>query len=223
MSERGSKQRAFASLLGAAAQLRRSAAFKLMILLFVMLLSQATANPSHGELFQSDQSECGIVAEHYHQGDPDQEREIWLRFTESSEQPTLLTTYMRNAEVIFSQNCSMIALNDNLGSNVSEVRLFRRATGLTYKVLSVDVAAQAWEALARMRNRGKPLRLGHDYVNAIGWSADSSALLLRLWGHTDLQNHVDDWYCVYDVGSGHISTDLLLMNSHSIVIEGKWY
>lgn len=193
-----------------------------MIILFVLMLSAGGAAQPHGKLIQSDASECGIIADHFF-ADSDSQREIWLRLLDSSEKPSLLAKYGRNAEVVFSQDCSMIALNDNLGSNISEVRLFRRSGGLTYKSVPDDIAAKAWNAIARIYNSGKPLRLRHDYINAIGWSSDSRAVLLRVWGHTDLENHVDEWYCVYEVSTGRISSDLSVMNRNAVMIKGKSY
>src|SRR5262249_58260682 len=79
------------------------------------------AEDAKKELFQSDEStSCNLVADHYHVGDDmNNFREIWLRSSASPEAPVLLTKYERNAEAIFSPDCTMIALNDDMGSNVS--------------------------------------------------------------------------------------------------------
>ena len=188
----------------------------------LLLLSSAALDAQpHQQAFRSDEaSECGVVADHYFLGQ-DAQREIWLKSTKESGHPALLTRYVRNATVVFSPDCNLVALNDHLGSNESLVRLFQKKAGLVYTPLPADIAGKAWRTLARMFNGGHAIRLWHEYVNALAWSADSQAILLHVWGHTDVRNRVDDWFCVYDLGSGSISTDLSLMNRRSVFIEGQ--
>lgn len=166
-------------------------------------------------------SDCAITAEHHLPG-VDLPRQVWLR-SNAAGQPTLLTTYERDASLVFSPDCGMIALNDNLGSDTSEVRLFRRVDKLEYSpVPFADVTGKAWAALRRALGAEQPLeQLAHMYVNAIVWSSDSRALLLHAWGHTDVDNRVDDWFCVYDLKSGQISLDLETMNRNSVILKGR--
>lgn len=184
-------------------------------------LSLLVAEEDKKELFQSDESSiCNLVADHYHVGsDGHNLREIWLRSTASTEVPVLLTKYERNAEVMFSPDCTMIALNDDLGSNLSEVQLFRKTKGLVFKPLSVNVNELTWTDLERRYNSGHPLDLFHMYVNVVAW-LDPQHILLRLWGHTDAQNHVNDWYCILDIKNERILTDLSHLNHHSVTLHG---
>ena len=167
-----------------------------------------------------DAPECGLTAEHYFLG-PDQARQIWLRAKTDREHPVLLTRYDRDADLVFSPDCGMIAMNDNLGSDVSEVRLFTKVEGVVYKADTANVTSLAWAALERVSGLTHPLRLGHTYVNAITWSDSSKAVLLRVWGHTDERNQVSAWYCVYDRSTGRVSTNLSLMNRGAVIVNGR--
>jgi hypothetical protein len=167
---------------------------------------------------------CSLVAEHFSsRAHPEAKREVWLRATAGAPRRVLLTTYERNAETLFSPDCSTVALNDNLGSDVAEVRLFRLVGKLRYQPMRrADPTAKAWQLFRRIYAVGDSRSyLMHAYVNALAWSSDSQALLLRVWGHTDEANNVGAWFCVYDVAKNDASVDLQLMNRNSVVVRGK--
>src|SRR5512147_893044 len=96
------------------------------VILWVLLLAAAPgtadsppkgAQPFRTETFPG----CGMSADHYLL-DVDEPRQVWLRPDDPSQPAALLTTYERNGNLVPSDDCTMIALNDDLGSNVSEVR-----------------------------------------------------------------------------------------------------
>lgn len=166
---------------------------------------------------------CSLIAEHYWSpSHPDVSRQIWLRPGPSSTRRILLTTYQRDADSVFSPDCTMIAVNDNLGSNIAEVRLFRRVSGVSYQpVPHANPTGEAWSSFTRTYRIGDLNGfLAHTYVNAVAWSSDSQALLLRAWGQTDPLNCVDAWYCVYDLRTNQVSTDLTIMNRNAVFVDG---
>lgn len=194
--------------------------------LFFMLTVFHQAGPS-GDLAvlkSQDVTGCSLIAEYYwSRSAPDRSREIWLRSTGSPARHIRLTTYERDADVVFSPDCEMIALNDNVGSNIGEVRLFRRISrAIDYEpVPTADPTRKAWESFATTYHIPRLNEfLLHTYVNAVAWSSDSRALLLRVWGQSGSLNRVDDWYCVFDLRANNVSTDLAAMNRGSVVVNG---
>jgi hypothetical protein len=199
--------------------------FTTLALVGSILLPQAAPSASLA-LFRSESiPNCSLVAEHYWPppADRDKPRELWLRATNAPERRTLLATYVRDADVVFSPDCSAVALNDYVGSNIAEVRLFRRVGNGAYEPLPVkDPTGTVWRAIMQRYRIGDLAKwLNHTYVGAVAWSADSQALLLRLRGHTDLRDRLDDWYCVYDVATNRVSLDLSVMNGSSVYLGGR--
>lgn len=188
----------------------------------LLALMQARARPDLQLMKTEVVDDCRLVAEHYWSPSrPDGKRELWLRATDSRGR-VLLTTYDRNADTLFSPDCSVVALNDHLGSDVSEVRLFARAGVFVYRPLSnSDLSRRVWERLLKTYGIDRtPRFLMHHYVEVLAWSSDSTALLLRAWGHTDSDNHVGAWFCVYDLRREDLSTDLGAMNRGTVVVDG---
>jgi hypothetical protein len=193
-----------------------------LIIFYSFTISNSFAQdpPKNVKPFKSEEIwGCEMTAEYYFFA-PDESRQIWLHFKKDSKHKVLLTTYERDAELVYSNDCNLIALNDDLGSNVSEIHVFQKVKGLQYKKIKHDVASKAWNTISKISDK-KEISLCHTYVNAIAWSSDGQALLIKAWGHTDKSNHVDNWFGAYDLKTGNISTDLSIMNRRSICIDGK--
>ena len=192
----------------------------LLLVALLALVSQPLTG--QGEKIQTDTSSSGqLLAEHFFFG-ADAPRRIYVRATAGKGQLVLLTEYPRNGTVLFSPDDKWIALNDNLGSDMAEVRLFKRDRGLRFReVLNADISGKAWAFLARTYRRHQPVHLDHMYVNVVHWADDSRALLLLLWGHTDSDNYVEPWYCVYHIPGKRVGISLAPLNRGAVKLSGR--
>jgi hypothetical protein len=195
-------------------------------LTFLVSLSVGQGQPSPGLTLERSVSilACSVVVEYWPPRDKIEDpREVWLRSTTELRRRVLLTTFGRDADVLFSPDCRAVALNDYAGSDTAFVRLFRRNAKGGYEPLpNADATAAGWALFSRtygIRKVGK--WIDHVYGKAIAWSQDSGALLIWLQGHTDIRNRVDDWYCVYDLAADRASFDLRTLNRASVHVGGK--
>jgi hypothetical protein len=153
-----------------------------------------------------------IVVEHRFR-DPDSPRQIWLRDAGSALEPAFLYEYPRTADVLFSPDERWVVVNDFAGSNVADVRIFQRSSGLNFREeKGADPSRSCWASMSRTFAPG----LVSSYAEAIRWASDSRALLVVLWGHADGESFVDDWLCVYDLRARRASQDLRLMNRGAV-------
>jgi hypothetical protein len=144
-------------------------------------------------------------------------RHLWLHDAGGVLEPVLLAEYPRSAVVVFSPDEQWIALNDYAGSNVAYVRLFKRFSGLRFQEQeSADVNGACWGLLHRLHRTPSAWDLAHVYTEALRWAPDSAAVLLVVWGHTDTDNFVDRWLCVYDLQTRQASQDLRIMNRRAV-------
>src|SRR5262249_29614692 len=139
------------------------------------------AHPASPEITASPSGR--ILVEHL-VTDYEKPRQIRLRDAAGGVEPALLYEYQRSAEAVFSPDERWIAVNDYAGSNVAEVRLFRRISGLKFREEpGADATGACWRLLHRANRIPAAWSLGHMYAEAVMWAAGSQALLLRLWGH----------------------------------------
>jgi hypothetical protein len=168
---------------------------------------------------------CSLVVEYYWPPKDriDDPREVWLRSTAEPQRRVLLTTFGRDADVLFSPDCQAIALNDYAGSNVAFVRLFRRNANGGYDALpTADPTGAAWELFGRtygIKDVGK--WIGHMYCVAVAWTPGSGVLRIRLWGQDGPRNSVTDWYSVYDLATHQASLDLRRLNRAKVYVDGQ--
>jgi hypothetical protein len=165
--------------------------------------------------------ESNIVADFYFQG-ADAKRQIWLKSSASATDSEILYEYERDADVLFAPDERWIAINDHLSSDVSEIRLFKRVTRLKYSQLAdADVTGKAWRFLAQQHGLPAVPHLDHTYSEVVRWAPNSRALMLVVFGHTDINQHIEPWTCIFELTSLQPSLDLSLMNRDAVHIEGK--
>jgi len=179
--------------------------------------------PASGfEKLKSIDSPEGHVTADFYFRDADTKRQIWLRYSTSDNEPELLYEYERDADLLFSPDERWIVVNDRLGSNVSEVRLFKQIRGLKYaEEEQAHVTEKAWRFLATHYGLPKVPEMFHRYSQVIRWAPDSRAFMVVLCGHEDIDQRVDPWTCVFDLRSFEPSLDLSLMNRDAVRIGGK--
>ena len=181
-----------------------------------------SSSPPAGSAVHTDQSPSGaILADHFWLENGPQRligrRQIWLRYANGRGQPRLLFEHERIAEVLFSPDERWIAINDAPLSDLADVRLFRRVGDLKYQEIEKSQpGGKCWALLDRASRPAISGKLDHRYVNAIRWSPDSRALLLKVQGHGSGDISVRDWLCVFDVDREQASTELRLMNRGAV-------
>ncbi len=132
-----------------------------------------------------------ILVEHYEsqRNDGDYERQIWLADKKNPKNRFLLFEHGRSAEVLFSPNQSWLIINNFYVSNLSDVLLYRKIDGLKYsEVKDADIFNKV-EAICMKENKIKPsFAVGHLYAQALRWSADSNAIIVKMWGDGEDNN-----------------------------------
>ncbi|MEO5359711.1 MAG: hypothetical protein H7843_04610 [Nitrospirota bacterium] len=126
---------------------------------------------------------------------------------------SLLYSYERAADVIFSPDEKWLVINDAYGSNGADAILFKKVKSLKYKAITT-LSDLAWDLLRKTNKRHKiPSYFGHNYTFAVFWSADSKAILLETFGHDDdTPKALAPWYCIYDLKTKKMSLDLNTFN-----------
>lgn len=149
--------------------------------------------------------------------DADSNRKIYLLDPKKPKERHPLCEFERDAEVVFSPDASWIAVNDLAGSSESYIRVFKRADRMVYTEVREDIGNSAWKLLATEHKIPYPVELIHAYAKAVQWSSNSKALLVSLSGHNDINQHVDNWLCVYDLRTHVSSLDLRNFNRKAVV------
>ena len=205
----------------------RSATMKAIVSCLWLLLAIPALADGPGVGFQITKSiqspEHHTVADFYFK-DGDTKRQIWLRPATSQTAVDLLCEYERDADLSFSPDEGWIGVNDSLGSDVSEVRLFRRVAGTKYdEDKRAAVTEKTWRFLAKHYGLTRVPELDHMYSELVRWAANSKAFMVALDGHTDLAQHIDSWVCIYDLTTFQPSLDLSLMNRATVHLRGKTF
>ena len=134
--------------------------------------------------------------------DSEAPREIWLYpLKASARKPILLCGFVRDADVLFSPDENWIAVNDWIGSNVSEIILFKKVTDFRYvRMKDIDPGTTAWILLEKEASiKGTPSSLTHAYSEVKKWAGSSTSFILALNGRTDENYEITDWFCTFDL------------------------
>jgi len=199
---------------------------KVMIFSLVLLSAiQVFASDSGPNLkpWKTNESPSKKIVVNYYRSVKQEGNQIWLSTGENKQKKQiLLYEFNRDAEVIFSPDEEWLIINDHTGSNIFEVLLFKKHKGIHYReVKEAVVTGKAWTLFATSNALPKKINLFHSYIEGVRWSADSKAFLLVLWGHTDENHYLDDWFCVYDLNKFQPSMNLELMNRNTVHIKNE--
>ncbi len=182
-------------------------AFLLLLLSISMLLGADTKTaPINVEITMGARSPLGSFRTEFHVIPPNEVKQVWLVSLKNPKKRQLLYTYDRSVEVIFSDDEKWLAVNDYAGSDLAEVLIFQQQKDMEYKQRE-NITDRAWQFVALKMGRKKRPALDHNYVQMLRWT-DDHTILLCLHGHTDRQNFVEDWLCLYDLTAKTFSTDL---------------
>lgn len=145
----------------------------------------------------------------------DRSPEIWLRSKENPSEEELLYASERDARALVSPDERWIIVNNYYGSDVSEVLLFKRQHGLKYaEEKSARITEKAWGLLGKELGFSDK-ELDHVYIEGILWSDNSSAVLLKLWGH-GAHSYLEPSTCVYSLRTGSPTLSLEAMNDGAL-------
>ncbi|MCX6984535.1 MAG: hypothetical protein NT118_07275, partial [Lentisphaerae bacterium] len=101
--------------------------------------------------------------------------------------------------------------------------LFKKHGDIDYReIKEADVNGKAWAFFTRKNKLPKNIGLFHSYIECVRWSADSKALLLVMWGHTDGDGYLDNWYCVYDLERSQPTLNFELMNRNTVHFKAHY-
>ncbi len=190
---------------------------KYVIACTILLFSFGTLNAQTRTKIQADYSPSGnLIAEHYFTSS-DEPRQIFLMETTGHSKPIFLVSYRRNAKVLFSPNERWLVLNDNLGSNISQVRLFKRDQGLHYQeVADAPLHAVVWTLFERRVPAGR-VDYVHTYTDVICWGPASDSLLIEIRADgillkDKLFEQFGPWRCVYYIDRSEADDDPLTLS-----------
>jgi hypothetical protein len=171
-------------------------------------------SPSVMELDHTQTSPGGdIVIEHHVDHSQESAREIWLVAKHRPTDRFLLYRHRRYAEVLFAPNEQWLIINDYMGADVAEPLLFQRGEGVRYtEVKQARISEKVWRFFAKEHRLAKPPEYHHSYAVADRWASDSKAVQVSIWGHSDSDNNLAAWLCVFAIDTLRPSLNLGLMN-----------
>ncbi|HVP06202.1 MAG TPA: hypothetical protein VMS71_00060 [Candidatus Acidoferrum sp.] len=199
----------------------RSIPLMCVILLSVTGCYSQSGPKSDFKLEKTDKSPQGDITINYYRSSKGQLQQVWLSAKDSSSiEPKLLYQHERYVEIKFSPDENWIAVNDYLGSSMSEVFLFTRRNFLDYREeRSIDINGGTWKFFSKCNPQAEGSAMDHIYVRVECWAANSNAMLLALSGHNSPGDQLDDWFCVYDLETLSPSLNLELMNRDALEMK----
>jgi hypothetical protein len=155
-------------------------------------------------------------------GDTNAGKEIWIWERGKKENATKLcdTQGWCCLKMHLSPDDSLLIVEDGGASLGVSLRLFRQTSGRHYHEIQERDINQAAERAA-LKGGGLPSQEGldHRYVECLGWSSDSKAILIRLTGNgssTRPRFNVS-WLGVYDIKTGRFDSDLRQFNGKIVL------
>jgi len=114
---------------------------------------------------------------------PDAPHEIWIRSSKNSASETLLYSYGRDADVLWSPNSKLLAITDRAGSSESYVKVFQIESPAAFQ--EIKEIGQYIEANF-FRDKDGSAIWSHNYAYVVSWSGNSKSLLVQLNAHDAL-------------------------------------
>lgn len=189
-----------------------------IFLTFVSLFLQNAicAQPGPPRYREQEISPGGDMVIEYRYDYAKEHHEVWLKSIEDTLSPVFLYEFSRDAKVMVSPDEQWLIINNHMGSDISEVILFRKTTDLKFTELKTrNISRKSWQFFCR-KNKITNLTFHHQYVECMMWSSDSRYLLLKLSGYENDSNYADSWLCIYDIEKDSFSTDLSQMNREAV-------
>jgi len=184
-----------------------------LAIMTVVFLDAFNASAELGTPYKTEQSPSGSFIVEYYQVE-NKDNEVWLAPAGKAESRYRLHDYGLGAKVVFSPDEKWIALNNFDRPDTFVVILFKRGKDGRYKeVKNARISARSWAMMRRAAPYLKGVRFNRQYTEAVDWSGDSRAILIRLSGEdTETLDVFDNWYCVFDTQKFKASQDLALLN-----------
>ena len=140
--------------------------------------------------------------------------QIWVADARDPTNRALLYAHDRWAVAQASPDDSHIVVTDYMGSDGSAPFLFHRVKGVRYAaVTNADIAALAWDAIARQYKVRAPF--DHSYCEVSSWLGPHS-ILIHAWGHESGEFGLDHWFAIYDLRTRRLHFDLRLANDADV-------
>ena len=152
-------------------------------------------------LWHSEKSPNGDIQVVFVRNDSLEQQEILLTETKNPKNKYMLYTFNRHVTVNFSPDEQWIAVNDFVGSNISNIELFKRTGVLHYRNIDANVDGKAWSLYSSITgSEGIPTYF-HRYSEFVKWTENSSSFQLKIWAYDESVHNVNDWFCNFDVNT----------------------
>jgi hypothetical protein len=106
-----------------------------------------------------------------------EKHEIWIGPSENTADQTLLYSYERNADVLWSPDSTLVAITDRAGSSESYVKAFKIQSPTTFS--EIKMIPQYIDA-TYFTNKDGSLNFGHHFAAVSRYSKDSKFLEVEL-------------------------------------------
>jgi len=137
-----------------------------------------------------------------------QESEIWLATTRNPFKKRLLHKFGRSADVLFAKQEDYLVVTDNIGSDLTDVIVYKRKYGLDYEcVEGADVEKKVRTFVFKEMGLPADLEVWHSHAAAVTWLSDSWILLVQFTADWT-GGYVKQWFCLFDVERLEVSTRL---------------
>ena len=206
-----------------------------LILLGHALAAEKTGPESYYKLTSEEDSPLASMVVEYYQIDETKIQDhatsesayhqIWLASYDDRTSKALLCEYGRHAKVVFSPDESHLVVEDHYASNGSTLDFFQRKGSLHYaRFHDPELADGIWRYFTnqfQLKAYPDGIPYDHAYLEAVGWSHDGTALLVRVGGHDDSGDGCGGWYCVLDLETLKPTMNPQRMNRGAVKKNGK--
>lgn len=158
----------------------------------------------------------------------------WLSEKANRENRVLLFQHDHNVSIVFSPDESQLIINNTTGSTETIIHLFKKREGLHYEAIKKpDLNFLLWHYFMQVNSPKLFLDnktvtyyditpFDHNDIECLQWSADNQSILVKMDGHLNSQNHINNsWLCVLNLKTMKPSFDLEIMNHKSVTLDGK--
>jgi hypothetical protein len=115
-----------------------------------------------------------------------EKHEIWVRSSENTADQTLLYSYERNADVLWSPDSTLVAITDRAGSSESYVKAFQIQSPTAFS--EIKMVPQYIDAKYFTDKNGSMI-FGHHLAAVSRWSKDSKFLEVELRAYDALDGN----------------------------------
>lgn len=197
--------------------------------LLLFCASATSVSAAEYKLFETDLSQPKLIVEYRVKemsGGP--QFQIWVEPRDHSTSKTLLIgDMMYPNKVLVSPDGNRLALNDKWNSSSGTLNIYIKTTAGKYEYdKTIEKKKNIGVFFAKVSGFPAIPEFHHHFETCVAWSADSSAILIKLHGAWEASKGIpkgatDDWYCVYDFNIQEFTLDLGRLNKAAIHVRNQ--